>query len=204
MRSTIVSWPTTCAHRSRTRRCSTLQGLISADDFAAIAQGLSEIGRAHASGKWQRAARARGRADGAGESAGRAHRRSRQARASRPLAQRSGADGAAPVLERCGRRAARPASLRSLPRSTSLSAREGDIKLPGYTHMQQAMPSSVALWAGGFAAELRDDAEGLRQVPATPRQESARLRRGLRRRRTCRSIASGRARRSASRTCSSP
>ena len=28
--------------------------------------------------------------------------------------------------------------------------------------MQQAMPSSVALWAGGFAAELRDDAEGLR------------------------------------------
>jgi argininosuccinate lyase len=29
--------------------------------------------------------------------------------------------------------------------------------------MQQAMPSSVALWAGGFAAELRDDAEGLDQ-----------------------------------------
>jgi argininosuccinate lyase len=33
--------------------------------------------------------------------------------------------------------------------------------LPGYTHMQQAMPSSVPLWAGGFAAELRDDAAGL-------------------------------------------
>jgi argininosuccinate lyase len=30
--------------------------------------------------------------------------------------------------------------------------------------MQQAMPSSVALWAGGFAAELRDDATGLRAV----------------------------------------
>jgi argininosuccinate lyase len=28
--------------------------------------------------------------------------------------------------------------------------------------MQQAMPSSVALWAGGYAAEIRDDAEGLR------------------------------------------
>ena len=27
--------------------------------------------------------------------------------------------------------------------------------------MQQAMPSSVELWASGFAAELRDDAEGL-------------------------------------------
>jgi argininosuccinate lyase len=36
------------------------------------------------------------------------------------------------------------------------------VALPGYTHMQQAMPSSAALWAGGFAAELRDDAEGLR------------------------------------------
>lgn len=43
-----------------------------------------------------------------------------------------------------------------------LAAREGETALPGYTHMQQAMPSSVALWAGGFAAELRDDAEGIR------------------------------------------
>jgi argininosuccinate lyase len=43
-----------------------------------------------------------------------------------------------------------------------LAARERDTALPGYTHMQQAMPSSVALWAGGFAAELRDDADGIR------------------------------------------
>jgi argininosuccinate lyase len=43
----------------------------------------------------------------------------------------------------------------------ALAKREGSIGLPGYTHMQQAMPSSVALWAGGFAAELRDDAAGL-------------------------------------------
>ncbi|MGH8311056.1 MAG: lyase family protein, partial [Steroidobacteraceae bacterium] len=43
-----------------------------------------------------------------------------------------------------------------------LATREGSTPLPGYTHMQQAMPSSVALWAGGFAAEVRDDAEGLR------------------------------------------
>jgi argininosuccinate lyase len=41
-----------------------------------------------------------------------------------------------------------------------LAARQGGLALPGYTHMQQAMPSSVALWAGGFAAELRDDAAG--------------------------------------------
>ena len=43
-----------------------------------------------------------------------------------------------------------------------LATREANTALPGYTHMQQAMPSSVALWAGGFATEIRDDAEGLR------------------------------------------
>jgi argininosuccinate lyase len=45
-----------------------------------------------------------------------------------------------------------------------LAAREAQTALPGYTHMQQAMPSSVVLWAGAFAAELADDAEGLRAV----------------------------------------
>ncbi len=42
-----------------------------------------------------------------------------------------------------------------------LAVREKSTALPGYTHMQQAMPSSVPLWAGGFAAELRDDALGI-------------------------------------------
>ncbi len=46
----------------------------------------------------------------------------------------------------------------------ALGAGHAGIPLPGYTHMQQAMPSSVALWAGGFAAEVRDDAEALRAV----------------------------------------
>ncbi len=45
-----------------------------------------------------------------------------------------------------------------------LGAREAATALPGYTHMQQAMPSSVALWAGGFAAEIRDDADNLEGV----------------------------------------
>jgi argininosuccinate lyase len=45
-----------------------------------------------------------------------------------------------------------------------LAQREADTALPGYTHMQQAMPSSVPLWAGGFAAEIRDDAQGLAAV----------------------------------------
>jgi argininosuccinate lyase len=43
-----------------------------------------------------------------------------------------------------------------------LGVREKKTALPGYTHMQQAMPSSVSLWAGAFATEVRDDAEGLR------------------------------------------
>jgi argininosuccinate lyase len=46
----------------------------------------------------------------------------------------------------------------------ALATREGETPLPGYTHMQQAMPSSVALWARGFASELQDDVDGLRQV----------------------------------------
>jgi len=46
----------------------------------------------------------------------------------------------------------------------ALGTREADTPLPGYTHMQQAMPSSVRLWAEGFAAELDDDAAGLLAV----------------------------------------
>ena len=45
-----------------------------------------------------------------------------------------------------------------------LAARERRTVIPGYTHLQQAMPSSVPLWAGGFAAELRDDAAALTQA----------------------------------------
>ena len=43
----------------------------------------------------------------------------------------------------------------------ALGQREADTQLPGYTHMQQAMPSSVLLWATGFAAEISDDARGI-------------------------------------------
>ena len=46
----------------------------------------------------------------------------------------------------------------------TLARDQGEIALPGYTHMQQAMPSSVALWAGGFAAEIRDDVDALRHA----------------------------------------
>ena len=43
----------------------------------------------------------------------------------------------------------------------ALGEREAETPLPGYTHLQPAMPSSVPLWAGSFSAEIRDDATGL-------------------------------------------
>ena len=42
-----------------------------------------------------------------------------------------------------------------------LADRQGDIPLPGYTHMQQAMPSSVALWCGGFDEAFADARDGI-------------------------------------------
>lgn len=47
---------------------------------------------------------------------------------------------------------------------------QGDLPMPGYTHLQRAMPSTVGQWAEGFATELRDDATGLRG--ATRRAET--------------------------------
>ena len=43
----------------------------------------------------------------------------------------------------------------------ALSERQGDVVLPGYTHMQHAMPSSVALWCGGFDEAFVDATDGI-------------------------------------------
>ena len=45
-----------------------------------------------------------------------------------------------------------------------LAERQGDIELPGYTHMQHAMPSSVALWCGGYDEGFADAEHGLHSV----------------------------------------
>jgi len=45
-----------------------------------------------------------------------------------------------------------------------VSSRQGEIALPGYTHMQHAMPSSVALWCGGFDEAFADAVAGLRSA----------------------------------------
>src|SRR3989338_5372066 len=39
----------------------------------------------------------------------------------------------------------------------NFSKKYGSIKMPGYTHMQKAMPSSIRLWAGSFMDSLKDD-----------------------------------------------
>ncbi len=45
--------------------------------------------------------------------------------------------------------------------TSAIADRQGDVVLPGYTHMQHAMPSSVALWCGGFDEAFGDAIEGL-------------------------------------------
>ena len=137
------------------------QGLISAADFAAIAGALNEIGRAHASGKWSvqlehedgQTALENLLVEKIGEAGKRVHLgRSRNDQVLTAL--RLYLKDAVMELE---------AGVTAVARALDdLVTRQGSIRLPGYTHMQQAMPSSVALWAGGFAAELRDDAEALR------------------------------------------
>ena len=137
------------------------QGLLSAADLAAIVGALLAIGEEHALGKWritleqedcqtaiENLLTARIGATGGRLHAGRS--RNDQVLAALRLylsdaakALHAGAIAVAEALD-------------------ALATRDGSVELPGYTHMQQAMPSTVALWALGFAAEIRDDAEGLR------------------------------------------
>src|ERR1700728_1599432 len=140
-----------------------IQGLLSAQDLGLIREALTAIGEEHARGAWrisleqedcqtaiENLLTARIGAAGGRLHAGRS--RNDQVLAALRLylgdAARALHDGALSVA----------AALEEL------AARDGAIELPGYTHMQQAMPSTVALWALGFAGEIRDDAEGLSLV----------------------------------------
>jgi len=137
------------------------QRLLSAEDLAAITRGLNDIAAEHARGEWRVQLE---HEDGQtalenllvarlGEAGKRVHLgRSRNDQVLTAL--RLYLKDAVTALE---------AGVTTVAKALDdLVTRQGSIKLPGYTHMQQAMPSSVALWAGGFAAELRDDAVGLR------------------------------------------
>lgn len=139
------------------------QGLLSQADLDAIRTGLSEIAAAHARGEWQVRLE---HEDGQtalenlltariGEAGGRVH------------LGRSRNDQVLTALRLYLRDAIEELQGRTLAVAEALDAvgeRERETVLPGYTHMQQAMPSSVPLWAGAFAAELRDDADALREV----------------------------------------
>ena len=137
------------------------RGLLDAADLAALCAALEDLAASHARGEWRIALE-----DEDGQTA-----------LERRLAARLGAAGgrihlgrsrndqvlaALRLYLRDALEALAAGTLAAADALTALGAREADTPLPGYTHMQQAMPSSVALWAGGFAAELRDDAEGLR------------------------------------------
>jgi argininosuccinate lyase len=137
--------------------------LLAPADCAAITTALSEIGAAHARGEWQieladedgQTALEKRLTAQLGPTGGRIHlgrSRNDQVLTALRLYLRdavaelsAGAEQVAVALD-------------------ALAARQGAQPLPGYTHMQQAMPSSVALWAGGYAAELRDDARGIKSV----------------------------------------
>jgi len=136
------------------------QGLLGAEDCEAICSGLAELGEEHGRGKWAISLHEED-AHGAlesrlveriGPAGGRVHlgrSRNDQVLAALRLYLKDAAEtlqsGATAVAEALD----------------ALVERQGEIPLPGYTHMQPAMPSSVRLWAEGFAAELRDDARGL-------------------------------------------
>ena len=137
------------------------QKLLSAQDVAAIRDALTSIGEEHRLGKWrisldqedcqtaiENLLTARIGATGGRLHAGRS--RNDQVLAALRLYMRDAADALS-----------QPA-LAVAEALQDLAARHAQQALPGYTHMQQAMPSSVELWALGFAAELRDDADGLR------------------------------------------
>jgi argininosuccinate lyase len=136
------------------------QSLLSAQELAAIRAALTAIGDEHARGQWRISLEQEDSQTAIenlltariGAAGGRLH------------AGRSRNDQVLAALRLYMRDAAqdlRQGAIAVADALDALGSRQGSLELPGYTHMQQAMPSSVALWAAGFAAELRDDAEGL-------------------------------------------
>jgi argininosuccinate lyase len=139
------------------------QGLLAAADLAAIHEALSALAAEHARGDWH--------IELADEDAHTALERRLTARSGMAGARihlgRSRNDQVLTAIRLYLKDAIgelRGGALAVAEALAELARRERHTALPGYTHMQQAMPSSVALWAGGFAAEIRDDAVGLASV----------------------------------------
>jgi argininosuccinate lyase len=135
-------------------------GLLSAEDLAAIREGLETLAAEHAAGLW--------RIELADEDVHTALESRLTARIGEAGARlhlgRSRNDQVLTALRLYLRDAVgelREGALAVAAALDGLGGREAATELPGYTHLQPAMPSSVPLWAGGFAAEIRDDADGL-------------------------------------------
>jgi len=136
------------------------RGLLAAEHLAAIESGLGDLAEAHARGDW-RIGLEEEDVHNALE-----HRLSLVSpeAAARMHLGRSRNDQVLVALRLYLKDAAQALHDGALHVAAALEAlgeREKDTPLPGYTHLQPAMPSSVRLWAQGFATELRDDAEGL-------------------------------------------
>jgi len=139
------------------------QGLINTDDCTAIRDGLNALNDSFAAGDWHislededaHTALETRLTDAIGSAGGRLHlgrsRNDQVLTALRMYLRDAASDLAQRVTE-----------LRSS--ISSLCKRQGDVELPGYTHMQHAMPSSVALWCGGFDEAFADACDGLNVV----------------------------------------
>ncbi|MBH97611.1 MAG: argininosuccinate lyase [Rhodospirillaceae bacterium] len=137
------------------------QGLLTTQDSTAICNGLENLGKQHAKGKW---------AINLEEEDVHGAIESRLIKLIGPIGGavhlgRSRNDQVLVALRLYLKDAAHALQSGALAVADSLDTlakEQGNILLPGYTHMQPAMPSSVALWANGFATEIRDDAQGLK------------------------------------------
>ncbi len=136
-------------------------GLISSDDCTAICDGLAVLEDEFARDKWSislededvHTALESRLTNRIGEAGARLHlgrSRNDQVLTALRLYLR---DAASDLADRVGK-------LRDS--SADLGKRQGDVTLPGYTHMQHAMPSSVALWCGGFQEAFDDAMDGLK------------------------------------------
>ena len=136
------------------------QRLISPADFIAIRDGLEALAKSHAEGEWTitlededvHTALESRLTQAIGDAGGRLHLgRSRNDQVLTALRLYL-LDAAAAIGTAVG-------ELRQA--LAALAGRQGEVVLPGYTHMQQAMPSSVALWCGGYDDALQDAELGL-------------------------------------------
>ena len=136
------------------------QGHLAEDDLQAIEKGLNDLAKSHAAGEWEislededcHTALESRLTDAIGDAGKRVHlgrSRNDQVLAALRLYMLDAADD----LEGAARNVADALQ--------TLADKQGEVALPGYTHMQHGMPSSVGLWADAFAAELNDDADGL-------------------------------------------